>query len=80
MAIGSDADAVCLRLDRDIARQEPGTAAGLANVTELQLYGESLQSLSDSVFEKTEILRALRLDPVPSETAITASQLTLFDS
>ena len=39
-----------------------------------------LQILSGSVFEKTEISCALRLDPLPSETAIGVDQLSLIDS
>ena len=39
-----------------------------------------LQILSVSVFEKTEISRALRLDSLPPETAIGPNQLSLFDS
>ena len=37
-----------------------------------------LQILSVSVFEKTELSRALRLDSVAPETAISANQMTLF--
>jgi len=39
-----------------------------------------LQILSVSVFEKTEISCALRLDSLTQEAAIDANQLTLFDS
>ena len=39
-----------------------------------------LQILSVSVFEKTEISCALRLDPLVPETAFSANQLTLFDT
>ena len=39
-----------------------------------------LQILSVSLFEKTEISCALRLDPVVPETAFSANQLTLFDT